>query len=221
MKGKILFGAGILLTVFIIFLIAICGGSTADKIVTQEELKNTVTTITCEVNDVNCNEDFAKEELIDDIESLSEFGYNVSIEGVDASFEKDVTERTIKVKITRKDIKELVVERKLKLTRGKISIQLTPESLTSKYGEEKKIEYTMSPVIDVKLEFTLGGLVFDESDKELFQYLPVIGEFVTYAITVKDPTGCYDVEIVGINYHTLYPAEVEIEDSMEAKYYYG
>lgn len=51
MKNKIIIGAGILLTVFIIFLIAICGGSGADKIVTQEELKATITNISCQVDD--------------------------------------------------------------------------------------------------------------------------------------------------------------------------
>lgn len=51
MKNKILIGAGILLTVFIIFLIAICGGSSTDKIVTEEELKVTIENVTCQVND--------------------------------------------------------------------------------------------------------------------------------------------------------------------------
>ena len=51
MKNKILIGAGILLTVFIIFLIAICGGSSTDKIVTEEELKVTIENVTCQVNE--------------------------------------------------------------------------------------------------------------------------------------------------------------------------
>lgn len=72
MKGKILFGAGILLTVFIIFLIAICGGSTADKIVTQEELKNTVTTITCEVNEEEDNVTYDLAYLSNDVRFDSE-----------------------------------------------------------------------------------------------------------------------------------------------------
>ena len=55
MKNKILIGAGVLLTVFVIFLIALCGGSTTDKIVTQEELKNTISTVTCEVNEEEDN----------------------------------------------------------------------------------------------------------------------------------------------------------------------
>lgn len=51
MKNKIIIGAGILLTVFIVFLIAICGGSGTDKIVTTEELKVYVTDVTCEIQD--------------------------------------------------------------------------------------------------------------------------------------------------------------------------
>ena len=38
-----------------IFLIALCGGSTTDKIVTQEELKNTISTVTCEINEEEDN----------------------------------------------------------------------------------------------------------------------------------------------------------------------
>ncbi len=51
MKKKILIGAGILFTVFIVFLIALCGGSGTDKIVTEEELKTMVSNVTCEVKD--------------------------------------------------------------------------------------------------------------------------------------------------------------------------
>ena len=51
MKNKIIIGAGILLTVFIFFLIAISGASGGDKIVTEEELKATITNISCQVND--------------------------------------------------------------------------------------------------------------------------------------------------------------------------
>jgi len=51
MKNKIIIGAGILLTVFIFFLIAICGASGGDKLVTEEELKATITNISCQVDD--------------------------------------------------------------------------------------------------------------------------------------------------------------------------
>lgn len=51
MKTKILIGAGILLTVFILFLIVIGGGSSVDKVVTKEELKTTISNVTCVVNE--------------------------------------------------------------------------------------------------------------------------------------------------------------------------
>lgn len=51
MKNKIIIGAGILLTVFIFFLIAISGASGGDKIVTEEELKATMTNISCQIDD--------------------------------------------------------------------------------------------------------------------------------------------------------------------------
>ena len=53
MKKKLLIGAGVLLTVFIIFLIAICGASGGDKIPTQETLSSTFTNVTCEVKNGN------------------------------------------------------------------------------------------------------------------------------------------------------------------------
>lgn len=49
MKNKLLIGAGILLTVFIIFLVVISGASGADKIPTEETLKTTFSNVTCEV----------------------------------------------------------------------------------------------------------------------------------------------------------------------------
>lgn len=51
MKNKILIGAGILLTVFVIFLIFLGGAGSTDKIVTEEELKVTIENVTCQVND--------------------------------------------------------------------------------------------------------------------------------------------------------------------------
>ena len=51
MKKKLLIGAGIVLAVFILFLIIICGGSGTDKVVTQEELEVTISTVTCDVKD--------------------------------------------------------------------------------------------------------------------------------------------------------------------------
>ena len=51
MKNKILIGAGILLTVFIVFLIGICGASGGDKIPTEETINSTFSTVTCEVKD--------------------------------------------------------------------------------------------------------------------------------------------------------------------------
>ena len=51
MKNKILIGAGILLTVFVIFLIFLGGAGSTDKIVTEEELKVTIENVTCQVNE--------------------------------------------------------------------------------------------------------------------------------------------------------------------------
>jgi len=49
MKTKILIGAGILLTVFIFFLLALGGSSGSDNIVTEEELKTIISSVQCEV----------------------------------------------------------------------------------------------------------------------------------------------------------------------------
>lgn len=53
MKNKLLIGAGILLTVFIIFLLVISGASGGDKIPTEETLKTIFSNVTCEVK--NCS----------------------------------------------------------------------------------------------------------------------------------------------------------------------
>lgn len=51
MKKKLIIGAGIVLAVFVLFLILLGGGSSTNKIVTEEELDITLTNITCEVKD--------------------------------------------------------------------------------------------------------------------------------------------------------------------------
>lgn len=51
MKKKLIIGAGILLTVFLVFLIVLCGGTGTDKIVTKEELDVTISKVVCEVKD--------------------------------------------------------------------------------------------------------------------------------------------------------------------------
>lgn len=51
MKRKIIIGAGIVLAVFVIFLIILCGSATTNKVVTKENLITKVSGITCEVKD--------------------------------------------------------------------------------------------------------------------------------------------------------------------------
>lgn len=54
MSRKFLIIAGILLSVFIVFLIVLAGGTGGDKIVSKSELETKLTSITCEVkNDTN------------------------------------------------------------------------------------------------------------------------------------------------------------------------
>lgn len=53
MNKKILIGAGILLTVFIVFLIVICGASGGNKTLSQDELKEVTPTVVCETKDGN------------------------------------------------------------------------------------------------------------------------------------------------------------------------
>lgn len=60
MKKKLLIGAGVVLAIFVIFLIAICGAAGSNKVVTKEELETKITNITCEVPDEeNINYDLA------------------------------------------------------------------------------------------------------------------------------------------------------------------
>lgn len=48
MRNKILIGAGILLTIFIIFLIAICGSSAGKNVMPEEKLVAHISGVTCE-----------------------------------------------------------------------------------------------------------------------------------------------------------------------------
>lgn len=71
MKKKILIGAGIVLAIFIVFLIAICGASSGSHTVTKEKLDQTIDKVVCEVKDDNSIEiDFSI--LSNDIEFDSE-----------------------------------------------------------------------------------------------------------------------------------------------------
>lgn len=51
MNKKFILIAGILFSVFLIFLIAIGGGTTSNKVVTEEQLNTLVTSVTCEIKD--------------------------------------------------------------------------------------------------------------------------------------------------------------------------
>ena len=53
MRKKILIGAGILLTIFIVFLIAICGASGGNKVVKKEVLEQTISDVVCQDKDDN------------------------------------------------------------------------------------------------------------------------------------------------------------------------
>ena len=71
MKKKILIGAGIVLAIFIVFLIAICGASGGSHTVSKEKLDQTIDKVVCEVKDDNPIEmDFSI--LSNDIEFDSE-----------------------------------------------------------------------------------------------------------------------------------------------------
>lgn len=67
MKNKILIGAGILLAVFIVFLVAICGASTGTGTLDEEELKENISCITCE-NDSGTDIDYDISILTNDVQ---------------------------------------------------------------------------------------------------------------------------------------------------------
>lgn len=76
MRNKILIGAGILLTVFIVFLIIICGASGGDKTVTQDELTQTIENVVCDVQDENS------------------INYNISLLTNDTQFDNEILEKS-------------------------------------------------------------------------------------------------------------------------------
>lgn len=66
MKKKIIIGAGILLTIFVVFLIAICGSASGNKIVTKEEMETKITNIECHIDNEE-NITYSLDELTNDI----------------------------------------------------------------------------------------------------------------------------------------------------------
>lgn len=75
MNKKILIGAGILLTVFVLFLILLSGGSGANNVLPEEELTKTIESVTCEVQD-------------DD-----SVNYNISLISNDIQFDNEITSK--------------------------------------------------------------------------------------------------------------------------------
>ena len=90
-KTKILIGAGVVLTIFIVFLLILCGSASANKQISQEDLQTNISGITCQYD--------GGEDLTFDISTITN----------DAHFDNSLVSRNFnKIKInTTKDFKTL------------------------------------------------------------------------------------------------------------------
>ena len=165
MKKKLLIGAGIVLAVFILFLILLCGGSGTDKVVTQEELEVTFSTLTCEVKDD------------DDIE------YNVGLFTNDITFDGDIQERNYtQVKVNQeKEIASLGVafmvksnyDVTLNISLEKNGVELKSTSVTIESGNTGSVNLILDEAVAISAtdNFTIK---FSQSTDYTFAFDNVI-----------------------------------------------
>lgn len=141
MSKKMLIGAGIVLAVFVLFLILLGGGSGTDKIVTKEELDVTFTTLTCEVKD---------EDSID---------YNVSLFTNDITFDGDIQQKNYtQVKINQeKEIASLGVafmvksnyDVTLNISLEKNGVELKTTSVTIEGGNTGSVNLILDKAVAI------------------------------------------------------------------------
>ena len=161
MNKKLLIGAGIVLAVFILFLILLCGGSGTDKVVTQEELEVTFSTLTCEVKDD------------DDIE------YNVGLFTNDITFDGDIQERNYtQVKVNQeKEIASLGVafmvksnyDVTLNISLEKNGVELKSTSVTIESGNTGSVNLILDEAVGISKtdDFTI---TFSQADDYSFAF---------------------------------------------------
>jgi len=161
MKKKLLIGAGIVLAVFILFLIIICGGSGTDKVVTQEELEVTISTVTCDVKDE------------DSIE------YNLALLTNDMTFESDIQEKNY-TKLTinqEKDFASLGVafmvksnyDTTLNVALNKNGVELKTTSVTIEAGNTGSVNLILDEAVGISKtdDFTI---TFSQADEYSFVF---------------------------------------------------
>jgi len=161
MKKKLLIGAGIVLAVFILFLIIICGGSGTDKVVTQEELEVTISTVTCDVKDE------------DSIE------YDLALLTNDITFDGDIQEKNY-TKLTVNQEKEFAslgvafmvksnYDVTLNVALNKNGVELKTTSVTIESGSTGSVNLILDEavVISATDEFTI---TFSQTDEYTFAF---------------------------------------------------
>lgn len=161
MNKKLLIGAGIVLAVFILFLILLCGGGGTDKVVTQEELDVTISTVTCDVKD---------DDSID---------YDLALLTNDITFDGDIQEKNY-TKITvnqEKDFASLGVafmvksnyDMTLNVALNKNGVELKTTSVTIESGSTGSVNLILDEAVGISKtdDFTI---TFSQADDYSFAF---------------------------------------------------
>ncbi len=144
MRTKILIGAGIVLAIFIIFLIAICGGSAGNNVMPEEKLVAHISGVTCEY------------------EGGDDLTYDISTITNDKNFDSSIAARSYsKITINNTEsFKSLGIcflvksdyETNLTFTLMKNDETLKSHFFTLKANETKSVELPLESSVDVSIE---------------------------------------------------------------------
>ena len=161
MKSKILLGAGLLLTFFIFVLILLAGSCSSDNVLPQDELKNIIPSVQCEVK----NED-----------SIS---YDIALLTNDVNFDNEIeSQQYSKIIINKqKDFNTLgttFVIRSNEDTTLNISLNKNDEvlktiTLNVKAGAQENVNLALSKAINISQadNFTI---IFEQDDECSFAF---------------------------------------------------
>ena len=161
MKSKILLGAGLLLTFFIFILILLAGSCSSDNVLPQNELKNIIPSVQCEV------------------ENNDAISYDIALLTNDVNFDNDIeNQQYTKIIINKqKDFKTLgtsFVLRSKEDSTFNISLYKNGEvlkniSLNIKAGAQENVNLTLSKAIGISQSDSFA-ITFEQDTKSNFAF---------------------------------------------------
>lgn len=161
MKKKIIIAAGVVLAVFVIFLIMLGGSSGTNKTVTEEELDTTISTITCEVKD--------EENITYDLSTFTnDISFDSSIQSkqyTKLTVNKEKGFNTLGLAFIVKSNEDF----SLNISLNKNGTTLTTTSVEFKDGQMKNVNLLLSEAVEISQsdEFTIS---FNQSGECSFAF---------------------------------------------------